>query len=338
MVDYTTICPVTATGTHVPATATRASSATEHEEFTTSTVYTTSVHTVTACPSSIKNCPASKQTTYLTTETIVDYTTICPVTATQTGVATAATAPAGPISRVTKYLTSTVYSTSVRTVTACPSGYQNCPASARSIFVTTETVPAHLTTYTVVATEPHATARPADEEVYSTSPMYDTAVYTVTAVPMGSTDQTAPQETVSVYTTLIPVKTTVYLNAESIGSAAAPSGAMGTEISKPEGVNVVGATQSATRLGSNAQVEGSGELSSSSSQSPSLPGSLIPSVRASSAVAASAAASSPAGTYAGSSTTTAGGALYTGAAASLSLSLSSSLICVVVSLFAALIL
>lgn len=55
---------------------------------TTSTIFITRTSTVTVCSSSANNCHASEHTTYVTTETLVDYTTICPVAATQTGVST----------------------------------------------------------------------------------------------------------------------------------------------------------------------------------------------------------------------------------------------------------
>ncbi|PYH40778.1 uncharacterized protein BP01DRAFT_387083 [Aspergillus saccharolyticus JOP 1030-1] len=46
----------------------------------TSTVLSTRTATITACPSTVTDCPASAKSTYLTTETLVVSTTICPVT------------------------------------------------------------------------------------------------------------------------------------------------------------------------------------------------------------------------------------------------------------------
>ncbi|PBP18257.1 hypothetical protein BUE80_DR010753 [Diplocarpon rosae] len=69
---YTTIYPVTSQPTN-PA------------DLTTSTVYTTMSYTVTACPSTVKNCPIGQ----LTTETINVYTTVCPVSQPATPVPTA---------------------------------------------------------------------------------------------------------------------------------------------------------------------------------------------------------------------------------------------------------
>ncbi|KAJ5623654.1 hypothetical protein N7490_012259 [Penicillium lividum] len=95
VIDYTTVCPITESATRTGAAAgsvsetggagsTQPITGAGGEEYTTSTAYTTSVHTVTACPSSVTDCPASQKTTYVTTDTIIDYTTICPITATAT--------------------------------------------------------------------------------------------------------------------------------------------------------------------------------------------------------------------------------------------------------------
>lgn len=136
------------------------------QEYTTSTVYTSHVHTVTACPSSVKNCPSSEKTTYVTTETVIDYTTVCPVaeSASRTG---AATKPAETGSSQTltsaggdEYTTSTVYTTRVSTVTACPSSVKDCPASERTTYVTTDTIIDYTTVCPVTATATNSGVRP----------------------------------------------------------------------------------------------------------------------------------------------------------------------------------
>lgn len=79
---YTTVCPVSdATKTPAPTATTEASL-----PWTTSTVYTTRVYTITSCAPEVTNCPVN----HVTTETIPWYTTVCPVTATATST------PAGP--------------------------------------------------------------------------------------------------------------------------------------------------------------------------------------------------------------------------------------------------
>jgi chitinase len=45
--------------------------------YTTLTVYTTTVYTTTSCAPTVTNCPANLRA--VTTDTIIDYTTVCPV-------------------------------------------------------------------------------------------------------------------------------------------------------------------------------------------------------------------------------------------------------------------
>ncbi|KAI1392303.1 glycoside hydrolase superfamily [Hypoxylon trugodes] len=113
--------------------------------YTTSTVYTTSVYTVTSCAASVTDCPARGS---VVTKTIALYTTVCPVTATQTGVQTQAyqTQSPKPTGGAGVTTTSTVYSTRVSTITKCPASVTNCPVGS----VTSETVPVT----TVVITHP----------------------------------------------------------------------------------------------------------------------------------------------------------------------------------------
>jgi len=75
----TTYCP----GNTTPSTSTAAAITTSPVQYTTSTVYRTTVYTVTSCAPTVTNCPA--KIGQVTTETIIDYTTVCPVTATETG-------------------------------------------------------------------------------------------------------------------------------------------------------------------------------------------------------------------------------------------------------------
>lgn len=86
---------------------------------TTSTVTTTSVYTVTACPKTVTDCPVG----HVTTEVVTDYTTYCP-------------APTGELTK---------YSTLMVTITECPETVTNCPAR------TTATVSSCV--YTPVPTE-----------------------------------------------------------------------------------------------------------------------------------------------------------------------------------------
>lgn len=71
--SVTSAVPVT-----YPASQPESSSATgpATTQYSTSTIYTTKVHTVTACPPEVTNCPLGEKTT----EVIPVYTTVCPVT------------------------------------------------------------------------------------------------------------------------------------------------------------------------------------------------------------------------------------------------------------------
>jgi hypothetical protein len=85
--------------------------------YTTSTVYTTSIHTVTDCPKTVTDCPA--RYTSVVTDVIALYTTVCPVTAKHTPPAYTTT-------------TSTIYDTSIYTVTECPKSVY-CPDHYKTV-------------------------------------------------------------------------------------------------------------------------------------------------------------------------------------------------------------
>lgn len=93
---------------------------------TTSTVYGTTVYTVTSCAPTVTDCPA--RLGHVTTETIALYTTVCPVSA----VATTAPYP------TKKAYTSTIVETNTYTITSCAPSVTNCPAKIGK--VTTEVV------------------------------------------------------------------------------------------------------------------------------------------------------------------------------------------------------
>ncbi|KAM5346754.1 hypothetical protein ACJ41O_009759 [Fusarium nematophilum] len=158
--------------------------------YTTSTVCTTKVHTVTECPPEVVDCPAGG---YVTTETIPLYTTVCPVTAKATP---------------TEYETRTVYTTNVHTVTKCPPEVVDCPVGS----VTTETIPLYTTVCPVTETGNKAQPAPSkaagDDE---TKTLYTTKVHTITQCPpevpncpIGS----VTTEVASWTTTVVPAKET----------------------------------------------------------------------------------------------------------------------------------
>jgi hypothetical protein len=76
LTDYTTWCPGNPTVTSAPTTT---GAAKPIKSQTASTVFTTIIHTITACPPSVTNCPAREKTTSLATETKALYTTIVEV-------------------------------------------------------------------------------------------------------------------------------------------------------------------------------------------------------------------------------------------------------------------
>jgi hypothetical protein len=95
------------------------------QAFTTSTVYTTNIYTITKCPAAVTNCPVGK----VTTDVVSLYTTVCPVKSTPTP------QPAQ------EFTTSTVYTTIIYTITKCPATVANCPIGS----VTTDIISLYTT-------------------------------------------------------------------------------------------------------------------------------------------------------------------------------------------------
>jgi hypothetical protein len=154
-----------------------------------STVYTTTIYTVTSCPPTVTNCPVG----HVTTETIALYTTYCPYTA-----------PATTSAAASALTTSTVYTTTIYTVSKCPPTVTNCPYGQ----VTTETIALYTTVCPVAEASAPATATGAPELGYGTSTVYTTTTYTVTKCPPSV--QNCPYghlttETIPLYTTVYPI-------------------------------------------------------------------------------------------------------------------------------------
>ncbi|KAJ9264755.1 hypothetical protein DTO271D3_6 [Paecilomyces variotii] len=227
----TTICPVTETQEASVTAAPVASSRSDSTAlFTTSTVYSTRTATITACPSTVTNCPARAKTTYLTTETVLVSTTVCPLTETQ-----AASAPGLPQASsdvdTTQFITSTVLSTRTATITACPSTVTNCPASAKSTYVTTETLVAATSVQTVTeGNQPAVTGSPmgsnpsvpsAASEGSVTSTVYSSMAVTVVGCSNGQSKCSDSAKSKQISTTLVPVSTVV-LPAPGISETTSP--------------------------------------------------------------------------------------------------------------------
>ncbi|KAF5858366.1 hypothetical protein ETB97_004444 [Aspergillus alliaceus] len=122
---------------------------------TTSIILSTRTTTITACTSTVPNCPASAKNTSVTTETLVISIAACPITITQslptTGPSVTESSYPDQASGGRATTTSTIFSTRTATITACPSSIPNCPASTRSTLVTTETPVVSTTVHPVAA-------------------------------------------------------------------------------------------------------------------------------------------------------------------------------------------
>ena len=97
----------------------------------TSTILRTTVYTVTSCAPTVTNCPLG----HVTTATLTDYTTWCPGNPTITGAPTTT----GAAKPTKSQKASTVYTTIIYTITACPPSVPNCPANEKTTSVATET-------------------------------------------------------------------------------------------------------------------------------------------------------------------------------------------------------
>ncbi|THX15068.1 hypothetical protein D6D13_02368 [Aureobasidium pullulans] len=209
------------------APASSSSSTTEHgvqeTKYTTSTVYSTSIKTVTACPPGVVSCPASEKTTYYT-DVVLAYTTICPVSAVATSVVATITHAARPTnsshssltsvsnlpSRKVSYTTSTLYSTSTQTITACMSGNKICPASEKTAYFTdvvkmyTTICPVLASTTEVAGIYP-ATPQSSDGSNFAISTDSSSAITDIPSSPSTSISTSAMSQVVSMYRSKVVV-------------------------------------------------------------------------------------------------------------------------------------
>ncbi|KAH7310140.1 hypothetical protein BKA65DRAFT_166725 [Rhexocercosporidium sp. MPI-PUGE-AT-0058] len=110
--------------------------------YVTSVVETTKTYVISSCAPTVINCPYGSVTT-----SVSHYTTVCPATSTETAKGYPTPTPEYSGS-VTKYTTSTVYATSVYTITSCAPTVTNCPLG----HVTTEIVKLYTTVCPVTPT------------------------------------------------------------------------------------------------------------------------------------------------------------------------------------------
>ncbi|KAJ5920754.1 hypothetical protein N7466_009080 [Penicillium verhagenii] len=118
------------------------------EQMTTSTAFIIRTSTVETCPFSVKDCPATSKSTFVTTETLVDYTTICPVTAAQ-----ATETPSFVASFTTEVDSSDSISSGSPTGSNSSSVLECSTSTMDTTHLTTNTIPSYTKTYSLAATE-----------------------------------------------------------------------------------------------------------------------------------------------------------------------------------------
>ncbi|KAK6217450.1 beta-1 [Colletotrichum tabaci] len=127
-----------ATGSDITGKQTQLVSSTAPVQLTTSTVYTTKVSTITACPPAVTDCP--DRIGKVTTQTIALYTTVCPVSSVP------APKPTESVKGNNKPHpgpdVSTTTFTTVYTITKCPSSVPNCPIGSVTTKILTTSIPA----------------------------------------------------------------------------------------------------------------------------------------------------------------------------------------------------
>ncbi|KAL2065294.1 hypothetical protein VTL71DRAFT_2963 [Oculimacula yallundae] len=237
-------------------------------KYTTSTVCTTRVETITACPPSVTNCPVGS----VTTKTIPLYTTVCPVTETKTPIGKPTTTPVPtykPTGSVTKYTTSTVYTTSIYTITSCAPSVTDCPSKLGH--VTTEIIKLYTTVCPVTET-----AKPTPSTYSPVSPVVEQPAFTGKAIPptYDSDSTTTLSSTTTQYKTIKIVKSTAtivpvpYTTLAPYPTGPAGPGAgypVGSGTAAPSAVAVTSSAEGADKTKTPVPVYATGSASSSRS-------------------------------------------------------------------------
>ncbi|GAB7359587.1 hypothetical protein MBLNU230_g6772t1 [Neophaeotheca triangularis] len=157
-------------------------------EMTTSTVYTTSLETITSCAAYVTDCRSrpDAQTTQTVTHEIPLYTTVCPVSEAtpvgpsatsmeevpqETAYLVGSSSEAAPVYDVSstsvQMTTSTVFSTSVETITHCAPQVTDCPSRPEA--QTTDTVTHVIPVYTTVCPVSEATPTVPSSTIFTPS-------------------------------------------------------------------------------------------------------------------------------------------------------------------------
>ncbi|CAI6083681.1 unnamed protein product [Clonostachys chloroleuca] len=215
-----------------PSPSTTPSSSAAEEQLTTSTLFSTSIYTVTSCAPTVTDCPADS--TVLVTSTVPILTTVCPVSASASGPASRAqtqtessyvSAPTGGSNEI--LTTSTIFTTSVHTVTSCAPTVTDCPAD--STVLATETIPVSTTIFPIPASTAASQsnnfpALPSNvEDQYTTSTIYATSTRTVTSC--APTVKNCPADSTKLVTETLAISTAIHLI-----SSASPKPTLGTTV------------------------------------------------------------------------------------------------------------
>lgn len=182
---------------------------------TTSTVYSTTTRTIQSCAPGVP-C-AGAQTV---TEVVVAYTTVCPVSAVPTGVATG-----GAGATITKVCTACAYQPTVVTVYQCPTA-PGAPGAGKPTAVATKTISVPVLNGPTGA--------------LMTSTVYQTQEHVTTTCGANGCGKATVTAVVSLYTTVCPVSSGASTPAASNPGSSAPAP------SSSEAVYVPGTTKPAT--------------------------------------------------------------------------------------------
>ncbi|CAH0045927.1 unnamed protein product [Clonostachys solani] len=225
-----TISSSSPTTIQTPSPSTTPSSSGAEEQLTTSTLFSASIYTVTSCAPTVTDCPADS--TVVVTATVPILTTVCPVSASASAPASASqtqtessyfSAPTGGSNEI--LTTSTIFTTSIHTVTSCAPTVTDCPAD--STVLATETIPVSTTIFPISApttasqsnNSPVLTSNVEDQ--YTTSTVYATSTRTVTSC--APTVKNCPADSTKLVTETLAVSTAVHLI-----SSASPTPTPGT--------------------------------------------------------------------------------------------------------------
>ncbi|KAI1301114.1 hypothetical protein F5Y03DRAFT_220537 [Xylaria venustula] len=176
----------TSSGPAVSSTGAVTTPASGGNGYTTSTVTNTETYTVTACAVNVANCPAGYQTSVTVVHT-TSYTTVCPVTATQS--VTAAPAPTSTgghnIESITKHVT---------TMVPCNSTSTFVPPTQLSTVPYPSDVPTHTGSSPVGSSSPSSPAAgyPGNSVPTGSSQTSPAAGYPGSSVPTGSVSSSSP--------------------------------------------------------------------------------------------------------------------------------------------------